>query len=257
MSSTLHGQQQQFADALQNDASCSLFKPTPQGTAPRLFVYSDAYRIRLGEALKENYPVLARVLGDDGFADLANAFLRDNPSRTASIRWFGTALANYVERTDDVLPHPALGDLIRMEWALNTAFDAADATPLTVADMLTLAPEAWPDLQFLPHPSLRLLALEWNVEPLWTAVTADENAEAEPPEPLQHHLLIWRVEYRTLWRSVEAIEAQLLNATLAGHSFAELCETAAESNPDAAAETVAGYLRIWVEAGMLAGMKEK
>jgi len=254
MNSELQRQQHAFANALRDASDCSILKATPQGGPARFHVYSDAYRIRLGEALRENYPVLASVLGDAGFADLAAEFLHHNPSRTASIRWFGSALADFVAGTADVLPHPALLDLIRMEWALNTAFDAADATPVSVNDMLTVAPEAWPALRFRTHPSLRLLSMQWNVEPLWAALSADSNAETAAPEALDHHLLVWRVGHQTQWRSVEMLEAQLLSALMNDSSFAELCTIALESKGEEAAATAAGYLRVWVEAGLLAEM---
>lgn len=257
MSSELALQQQELARAIRADAvtaTGNLLKNTLQGTPARLDIYSIAYRARLGEALKENYPVLARVLGDDGFADLANAFLHHCPSHTPSIRWFGARLAEFVEEAADILPHPSLVDLIRMEWALNIAFDAADAAPLKVAELLRLAPEAWPALQLILHPSLHLLSLNWAIEPLWSALSVDENADTDPPEEFVHHLVIWRVEHRTLWRSVSAEEAMLLRAAIAATKFAQLCEIAAEFAGGDAAATVAGYLRNWVEADMLTGL---
>jgi hypothetical protein len=181
--------------------------------------------------------------------------LQQCPSHTPSIRWFGARLAEFAELECDTLPHPALSDLIRMEWALNIAFDGPDAEPLNVDDMLALAPDSWPLLQFSPHPTLHLLAMNWNVEPVWSALTADENAETEPPEAFPHDLLIWRYEHQTRWRSVEPNEALLLRAAIAGHNFSQLCETAAGFASTGAAELVAGYLRTWVEAGLLAGFK--
>ncbi len=253
MNSELVHQQQELAKAICSNATLTsnLLKPTPQGSPARLNIYSIAYRSRLGESLKENYPILARVLGDDAFVELANAFLDHYPSSTPSIRWYGTALADFTIEHADALQHPCLTDLIRMEWALNIAFDAADAEPLQVSDLMAVQPDEWPALQFEPHASLQLLAMNWNIAPLWSALSADENAEADPPEELQHHLLIWRLGYTTQYRSVETIEAQLLQAMLDGCSFAELCEIAAQTDPQNAAQTVAGYLRIWVEAGLL------
>ena len=257
MTTVLARQQQELANAIRHEKSVApeLLKPTPQGTAPRLQIYTLAYRSRLGEALKENYPVLSRVLGDEAFAELANAYLHNYPSRTPSIRWFGATLAEFAAQSA-LIPHPALCDLIRMEWALNTAFDAADAEPVTISTMLALQASEWPALQFVMHPSLHLLALHWNVEPLWSALSADENALTDPPEELPHHLLVWRVGHQTRWRSVEATEALLLMAAIAGQTFTQLSEIALDSATDNAAQTVAGYARIWVEAGMISGVRQ-
>lgn len=237
------------SSTVSEDAS-ALFRPTPQGGPPRLSIYRNAYRARLTAALRENYPVLQRVLGDDTFDELATHFIDACPSQHPSIRWFGHTLPDWLANTDEELPHPSLVDLARMEWALCTAFDAADDTPLTVGDLLGHAPEAWPTLRFTGRASLRLIALDWAIEPLWQALSSDADADTEPPEAQPHHLLIWRPEDQTQWRSVEPLEATLLHAALAGESFAELCERAETAQGEQAAAAVAGYLRVWVEAGL-------
>lgn len=254
----LAAQLQALAQAITADSAptdtAELLRPTPQGGPPRLGIYRNAYRARLTDALRENYPVLHRVQGDEAFDELAERFIAACPSEHPSIRWFGSTLPEWLAANSEQLSHPALADLARMEWALCTAFDAADATPLTVNDLLAHAPEAWPTLRFTGHPSLRLIALDWAVEPLWRALSDNAEAETAPPEPQAHHLLIWRETGnagQTQWRSVEPFEADLLQAALNGESFAELCERAAATQGDLAAAAVAGYLRVWVEAGLL------
>lgn len=257
MNALLAAQQRQLAAAITSVGAASdldsLLRKTPQGDAPRIDIYRIAFRGRLAAALKENFPVLQRVLGDEAFHELAEAFIAARPSREPSIRWFGAELSDFLEQHPGHVPHPALIDLTRMEWALGTAFDAADASRLEVSGLLALNPDSWPKLGFQPHPSLRLLSLAWAVEPLWSALSVDENAETVPPEPLDHHLLVWRGAAQTQWRSVAAFEAQLLAACIAGRSFAEMCELAAAQIGAQAAAEVAGHLRAWVDAGLLAG----
>jgi hypothetical protein len=238
------------ADSAPADTA-ELLCPTPQGGPPRLGIYRNAYRARLTDALRENYPVLHRVQGDEAFDALTERFIAACPSHHPSIRWFGSALPEWLAANSEQLSHPALIDLARMEWALCTAFDAADDTPLSVDDLLAHAPEAWPTLRFTGHPSLRLIALDWAVEPLWRALSDNPEAETAAPEPQPHHLLVWRQNDQTQWRSVEPFEGDLLQAALAGESFAELCERAAITQGDQAAAAVAGHLRVWVEAGLL------
>lgn len=261
----LLAQQRQLAALVTSDDAVACADDAPATTAvlrplagdpPRLSVYRDAYRGRLVEALKANVPVLHRVLGDDAFADLALAYLRATPSREPSIRWFGHALADWLDEReaagDDRVPHPALADLARMEWALGSAFDSADRPPLVVADLAATPAEAWPGLAFAAHPSLRLVPLRWAIEPTWKALTDDEDAETEPPEAFDHVLAVWRPELSTRWRSLPADEHAALAACVAGTPFGALCEqVAATAGDEAAAATAAGWLRDWVDAGML------
>ena len=253
--STLATQLHAFARAITADTALqdttTLLRPTPQGGPPRLGIYRNAYRARLTDALRENYPVLHRVQGDEAFDELAERFIAASPSQHPSIRWFGSALPEWLATNSEQLSHPALADLARMEWALCTAFDAADETPLTVNDLLAQTAETWPELRFTGHPSLRLIALDWAIEPLWRALSDNPEAETAAPEPQPHHLLVWRQNDQTQWRSVEPFEADLLQAALSGQSFAELCERAAATQGEQAAAAVAGHLRAWVEAGLL------
>jgi len=69
-------------------------------------------------------------------------------------------------------------------------------------------------------------------------------------------LLAWRQHGETRWRSLEPLEAALLDAVSSGMPFAALCEHAAAllvggAEADAAASTVIGLLRRWLEDGLL------
>jgi hypothetical protein len=206
--------------------------------------------------LRSNYPVLHRVLGDEAFETLALDYLADHPSRSPSIRWFGHALPAWIaDRLDadpQALPHPALADLARMEWAIGTSFDAADAEPVRREALAGLAPSLWPALRFAPHPTLRLLSLDWAVEPLWRALTDDPDARTEPPDPRPHALLVWREGLETRWRTLAADEAAALAEALDGLRFDALCGcVAAKAGEAGAAARVAAWLDQWVGAGLL------
>ena len=64
---------------------------------------------------------------------------------------------------------------------------------------------------------------------------------------------MWREELDTRWRSLEPIEAALLDAVAASQPFAQLCEVAATQLADsgAAASAVIQLLRQWLDAGLL------
>lgn len=193
------------------------------GSAPRLDVYRHAYRARLTEALRTHHPVLHRAMGDEAFATLAADYVAAHPSHHPSIRWFGHRLADWAVQTE-ALPHPAMVDLARMEWALGLAFDSADAAAMDPAELGRVLPGDWPALRLRPHPSVQCLSLGWAIEPLWRALTDDPEAQTDPPEPLRHDLLIWRRGFDTRWRSVPPHEAHWIRGLLAGQSLRELLD---------------------------------
>ncbi|MCE4553838.1 DNA-binding domain-containing protein [Pelomonas cellulosilytica] len=225
-----------------------------------LQVYRHAYRARLADALVDNHTVLARALGDEAFDALAHAYIATHPSRHPSIRWFGHALADFMaDAGDDLVPHESLIDIARMDWALRGAFDAADAPLLAPENLAALSPDDWAGLQLRLHPSVQRVALAHAVEPAWRVLrewdpdTGADQPELPEPRPHAHVLLAWRQGLETRWRSLEPLEATLLDAVAAGETFAQLCERAAAvlGDADAAAAAAVGLLQRWLADGLL------
>ncbi|WP_395700453.1 putative DNA-binding domain-containing protein [Aquabacterium sp.] len=261
----LRGQQLAFAAAVADGAPCdALLMLHAGGQAPLISAYRHAYVARLTEALGDNFEILLRAMGDEAFAALAAAYIAAHPSTVPSIRWFGHRLADFmatqVETDSGLVPHPAFVDLARMDWALRGAFDAADAPAIGREALAGVAPEDFATLRFTPHPSLRLQPLDWAIEAAWRTLREHDPAaggdepELPAPEAAAHTLLVWRRELQTLWRSLEADEAALLQALVQGASFGDLCEQAAAFSDDPAARA-AGLLARWLDEGLLAGRR--
>ena len=175
--------------------ACCLL-PAAEGREPLLRIYQQAYVGRLVAALRGNFGVLPKVLGDNAFDALALAYLYAHPSTHPSIRGFGHRLPGFMAERDDLVPHPALIDVARMEWALRTAFGAADQEPIDAQALADVAADAWPSLVFDAVPGVRLFELGWNVAPVWRALQGDaddadeEAADLPESQPLAHSLLV-------------------------------------------------------------------
>ncbi|MBV8037488.1 DNA-binding domain-containing protein [Roseateles sp.] len=228
--------------------------------ATGLAVYRHAYRARLLAALADNYSVLARALGDAAFDALGRAYVDARPSRHPSIRWFGHQLADFMAAAGDALvPHASLIDFARMDWALRAAFDAADAPLLEAATLAALGPDDWAGLVLQLQPGVHRVHLAHAIEPAWRMLRAWEpGSGADPPAlpepvPHEHVLLAWRQGLETRWRSLEPLEAALLEAIATGQPFARLCERAAAllGDAEAAAPAVVGALQQWLAEGLL------
>jgi hypothetical protein len=259
---TLRAQQQGLQQAIVGEAAeaVGLVRLRADGSPPLLHVYRHAYRARLVAALADNHTVLQRALGDEAFEALGLAYVDACPSVRPSIRWYGDRLAEFMATREDLVPHPALVDIARMDWALRDAFDAADAPALDLTALAAVAPEQWASLRFDPHPSLRLVRLHWAVEAAWRILREHEpEAGAEEPqlpepEAHEHLLLVWRQGLETQWRSLPALEAELLKAALEGETFGALCERAARSTEDPAT-AAALALQQWLNDGLFSALR--
>jgi hypothetical protein len=222
--------------------------------ATRLAIYGNAYRARLAETLEAHYPALLSLLGAEEFNNLCSAYIDAHDSHFASIRFYGADLAALLTDHAHYKSTPLLGELARFEWAMTEVFDAADATPLNVQALATIAPTEWAGLAFDVHPSLRRLDLNCNAPELWKALTADRAPPQAACEEPAVAWLLWRRELQIYFRPLAGPEAAALDAVRGGQSFGELCVTLCAACSEAAAPArAAGYLREWVESGMIIG----
>jgi len=218
----------------------------------RLAIYGGAYGSRLIDALAANYPALAALLGEEDFRALGAKYVSTHDSPYFSIRHYGEALADFLGGHDDYAEVPLLGELARWEWQLSEVFDAADAEPLAAEGLARIAASDWSELRFTWHPSVRRLALLWNVPQLWKALT-EETARPELSvlsTPVEW--LAWRSALKTYFRSLEPLEASCLDAARSGRSFGELCELLATARgADSAPAAAAALLRGWLSDGLM------
>ncbi|GEP00693.1 HvfC/BufC N-terminal domain-containing protein [Methylobacterium haplocladii] len=217
-------------------------------------VYRHAYGARLVEVMRNENPLLHAYLGDDGFDEMARAYIAARPSRHPNLRWFCQGLPEFLAATEPYRDYRAVGEVSGIETALSDAFDAPDGAVLTLTDFGEVAPDSFKDLVFQPHPSARRLDLKTNAFAIWDALKEETTPpEVETPaEP--ERLIVWREDLTAMIRPMSAEEAMMWDEACSAVPFGVLCEMAATyDDPDNAAGRAAGYLQGWVSTGMLGG----
>jgi hypothetical protein len=178
----------------------------------RLAIYTDMYRARCVECLREDFPKLAALMAHDDFWALTMAYVKHHPSRDPSLASLGRELAGFVAQGNSA-QRPDLSDLAALEWARAEVFEEADATLLRAPSHLTES------LQLIP--ALRRLQLQWDVCGLWNALEAGEPAPEPRRGPVE--VVVWRKEHTVFHVVVAADEARALSRAAAGESLAEIC----------------------------------
>lgn len=217
------------------------------GALEGLRIYHHAYRARLVEALRGDYPTVHHWLGDDEFEALAHAYLRAHPSAHFSLRWLGARLADFIESW--LVPEQAapLAELARLEWAFTLAFDAADGESLTLERMARLSAGEWPELRLALLPSVQQVPCRHNSLALWRAVKEGREFPGSRLLERPELCLVWRQGLVGQYRSLAEEEGRaLLGLVEQGWSFARLCEALGE--PMQAAQ----WLKLWISEGLVA-----
>lgn len=216
------------------------------GALEGLQIYHHAYRARLVDALRGDYPTVHHWLGDEEFESLAHAYLRVHPSAHFSLRWLGAGLADFIEAW--LVPEQAepLAELARLEWAFTLAFDAPDADALTLAQMAQLPAQDWPTLRLMLLPSVQQVPCRHNSLALWRSVKKGEDFPGSQPLARTELCLVWRQALVGQYRSLAEEEGSaLLGMAEQGWTFAELC--AELGDPMQAAH----WLKLWISEGVV------
>jgi hypothetical protein len=255
--STLRDLQTIFARAVTGASATDALEEQVAGTRERahqrIEVYAEAYSSRLLEVLREDYPRVAKALGER-FPAIMREYVREHPSKNPSLRHFGRNVPLFLaERAHADFP-PWLSDLAQLEWARVEAFDAADRAPMTLEELQAVPADEWPRLRLELVPSVRTLVLSWPADEVWSALE-EENSVPGRTGPRKTVVAVWRNGLVVRHRACDAAEARAVASIARRDPFAEICEAMVESD-DAdvagAALDAVRLLRQWVVDGWIA-----
>jgi putative DNA-binding protein len=244
------------ADAATREAFARTFCETAElGRVARVDVYANAYFYRLLDALRELFPRLCALAGDEPFHDLVTDYLLVHPPSEPDLRHAGDALPDFVARHALSERAPMAADVARVEQALNHALDAPQGRLIERAALAIIEPTAWPDLTFELSPPTRLIPTAWDVaevaERLATGAEAARGVERAGARLL---FLAGRRGFSTYFRRLAGAEAVVLERLAAGDRFGLACEAAAEAEPGVELGAIAAALGRWLDDGAIAAI---
>jgi hypothetical protein len=229
------------------------FAGTPDLPAEeRLAIYANMYLWRLVDALRETFPNLARQLGDERFAALAEDYLRRNPSDHHDVGRVGRRLPAFLREYPDP-ERPDLGDLAELEWARQEVFFAPPAEPCGPEAFAGFTPEGFARTGLVLSPALRVLVLEHAIAPLWRRLEDGEPPDA--PSPGVSAVAVWRTGFDVFHAEIPLDEAVALEGAKAGDDLARVCAAFTDREDPLAAAHAA--LSSWLEEGWIVGVADR
>jgi hypothetical protein len=219
----------------------------------RLSIYRNGYRIRLHDALKPEFVGL-QCLAGKSFDTLLNKYVAAHPSGHYNIRWYGSGLAAFLDYAMPWRSKPQLAEMARVDWAISTAFDAADESCKSIADLSEVPADVWAGLQLVLQGNLQIITCHYNADAFRRAA---DRAAPRPrlrayAEPRQ--MLVWRKATTVHYRVLEEDEWQVLGAAIRGESFASLCGHLAQFHgEETAMARMVSLLQGWLESGLIHG----
>jgi hypothetical protein len=220
----------------------------------RLHIYHHAYRARLIELMEDLYERTWAYLGDGHFARCARSYVENHPASGRTLGGFGSAFPEWLASRfpDD----GEIAEVAMIDWRLRTAFDGADAKPISLEDIAMISDEDWAVVGFAFHPTLAFVTLTYNAASIWEALEHEEvppaAAKLDQPTPL----LVWRKEWRPHFATIASTEATAIELLRRGESFAATCAMMDALYPNTnIAEAMGVSLRRWIDDGVLTAVR--
>ncbi|WP_437563480.1 HvfC/BufC family peptide modification chaperone [Sorangium sp. So ce542] len=192
-------------------------------------IYRRQFWLRHQGALREDFPALAHVLGDDGFDAFCRAYLAAHPPASFTLRDLGRRVADFAAAHEGF--PPALRDLARdvarYEQALADRFDGASPPPLDPAKVTGMPEDGWSTARIVLHPLLALLQLRYPAHALRGELREGGSPALPAPRPVR--LAVFRSDADLTMRceELEPPAFALLEALGRGVPLVAACEEVA------------------------------
>jgi hypothetical protein len=176
------------------------------------------------EALRANYPVVERILGNEMFDCLAADHAAAFPPTSPILALYGEDFAEWLEEQSWLQEFPYLSDVARIERMHVECLFAADHEPLHLGE---LANADWDALHIRLHPAARL---DWFLTPaasIWLAHQRNSPLHEFAPRWKAEGLLFAR-PHLTIWPlELDSAAHRLLLGIAHGESVAHAAMAAA------------------------------
>jgi len=226
--------QSEFAEALRDPGL-----PLPSGVIAhnsrlpqkRFAVYRNNVMVGLIGALEARYPATKRIVGEEFFAAAARLFATAHPPRSSLMMTYGDQFPDFLGAFKPAAAVPYLADVARLEAARTRAYHAADAKPLTPAELAGFGPDALAGLRFILHPSIEIVVSTFPIVTIW-AMNADEIELAPLADWRGEDALVARPALDVEVRRLPAGAATFLQSLAGGKPLGAAANAALASSPD-------------------------
>ena len=210
-----------------------LKRTTGLSAARRLQIYRNNVFESLTAALGAVYPVVAKLVGEEFFRQLARGYTLAHPSRSGNLHEFGHALPTFIERQPVAGQLPYLADVAALEWACHEVWHEADDEPLDTKALAAVPVASQARLRLHLAAATRLIASPYPVLRIWQANQSGDAAEALITlDEGGVRLAVARRAFEIEFRLLGAAEDRWLRALASGATLNAATLSALDLDPD-------------------------
>jgi hypothetical protein len=144
-----------------------LIGPDGEPGPKRFAVYRNNVVVGLTEALKDAFPAVHRIVGEDFFRAMARAYVMVEPPRSPILIEYGAGFPDFIQQFEPAAVLPYLADVARIERAWTEAYHAPEASPIDPSAFTAISRDQLPAIRLTLHPSLRLIRSRFPALTIW------------------------------------------------------------------------------------------
>ena len=205
--------------------------------AHRFSVYRNTVAHSLSEALAQRFPTVLRLVGPAFFKATARIFVADHPPRSAILHEYGTEFPDFLAAFPPAATVPYLADIARLEVLRGQAYHAADALPISVAEVTAAFASGPETIRLDLHPSVRVIVSRHPIVSIWAM--NQPGATLAPLPPMPEAALIFRRGDNAVVLRISQDTAGVIGRLREGAPLGLACSTV---EPDLAADAVGTIL---------------
>ncbi|MFZ6816555.1 putative DNA-binding domain-containing protein [Undibacterium sp. Rencai35W] len=212
----------------------NIFSTKPSQITSRLATYRGNLTAIWSQTLKNVYPVLHQLVGDEFFGQMAREYGRRYPSTSGDLNEFGVSLATFLEDEEFGVSadYPYFSDVARVEWLLHQAYYAEDKSTLHLSELISRFGAQFADASLELHPSYKLIVSDWASADIWLAHQNIGNEMFPSEIQRKNHILIHRQKWTPALHVIDTASYIALQALSQGRNLGEALELAVECDAE-------------------------
>lgn len=133
----------------------------------KLQIYRNNIFSGLSNSLKNIYPAIIKLVGDEYFEYLARQYILANPSKSGNLDDYGLDFGQFISKIDQLNSFPYLKDVAKLEWNNHIAYFATDSNKFDIGTIAEISNEKHSEIIFDVSPSLVLLKSDYAIDKIY------------------------------------------------------------------------------------------
>jgi Putative DNA-binding domain len=206
-----------------------LLGPDGQPSTRRFGVYRNNVAAGLAGVLKDAYPAVCRIVGEEFFLAMARLYALASPPVSPILLDYGGGFPDFIAGFEPAAMLPYLADVARIERAWNEAYHSREMAPLTPSAFAEITGGEFAGISFVLHPSLRIVRSRYPALTIWR-MNVDDGVPGPVDLSAGENALVVRPAAEVEVRTMPLGGAEFVEALRSGLTVSEAARLAIEAH---------------------------